>query len=126
MESSYSAFLSDPFLSCVGSMMKIDETWCQPLSSEGGTLLRSPIIHSASAKKSVHSSSISKEQTEFAYNMGTLSQGTLLPNFSLLTWLRKESQKEFLLICKNQHKRRTVLENDYDNALGLDTTMVFR
>ena len=51
MESSYSAFLSDPFLSCVGSMMKIDETWCQPLSSEGGTLLRSPIIHSASAKK---------------------------------------------------------------------------
>ena len=58
--------------------------------------------------------------------MGTLSQGTLLPNFSLLTWLRKESQKEFLLICKNQHKRRTVLENDYDNALGLDTTMVFR
>ena len=32
MESSYFAFLSDPFLSCVGSMMKIDETWCQPLS----------------------------------------------------------------------------------------------
>ena len=76
MESSYSAFLSDPFLSCVGSMMKIDETWCQPLS-EGHSARPSSTVLLPPTKTAQQLNF--KGETEFAYDIGTLSQGTLLP-----------------------------------------------
>ena len=67
----------------------------------------------------LHSSSISKEKLNLHIISELYPKGLFYQNFSELTWLKKP--KEFLLICKIQHKRRTVLENDYDIALGLES-----